>query len=109
MTRITTQDVTELFETDLVEADVLAFIEDAHRIVENRCAEHTSNEDALAAVEAYLAAHLASAKDPRVTSASHASGDVEFGANGNRYWHNAVLADPTNRLARPNGYTTLTA
>jgi hypothetical protein len=108
MSRISYHDLTEIFETDLSEGELMAFIEDAHRIVEDRCAEHTSDEEALAAVEVNLAAHLASSKDPRVTSASHASADVEFGANGNRYWHNAVLEDPTNRLARPNGYTVLT-
>ncbi|NHX41389.1 MULTISPECIES: hypothetical protein [Haloarcula] len=108
MSRINYHDVAEIFETDLSESDLIAFVEDAHRIVENRCSAHTSDEDALAAVETYLAAHLASSKDPRVQSASHESVDIEYNAGGDRYWHRAVLADPTNRLARPNGFTTLT-
>jgi hypothetical protein len=108
MARISYHDVSEIFETDLDESTLLAFIEDAHQIVEERCAPHTSDEGALASVETYLAAHLATSKDPRVKSASHAGVDVEYSGNSDNYWHQAVLADPTNRIARPNGYTTLT-
>jgi hypothetical protein len=108
MSRTTYHDVREVLETDLPEADLMAFIEDAHRIVEARCADHTSDTGALSAVETYLAAHLATSKDPRVETASHEGVDVEFETDANRYWHDAVLQDPTNRLARPNGFTTLT-
>jgi hypothetical protein len=105
MAHITHHDVAEILETDLNEAELTAFIEDAHTIVQNRIADYTDDEDTLAAVETYLAAHLATAKEPRVATASHEGADVELDADGNRYWHQAVLLDPTNRLARPNGCT----
>lgn len=81
-------------------------VEDAHRIVEQRCGPYTDDEDALATVETYLAAHLATAKDTRVSQGSHGGIQVTYEASGERYWYKAVLADPTNRLARPGGYAT---
>ena len=104
MTRINHYDVSEVLETDLNEAALEAFIDDAHRIVEDRIAEHCDSEGDLAAVETYLAAHLATSKDPRVESVSHEGVDAELGTDGDRYWHQALLLDPTNRLARPGGF-----
>lgn len=105
MSRTTYHDVNEILETSLTEAELIAFVEDAHRIIENRCASYSTDDDALASAETYLAAHLATTKDPRVKSASHAGADIEYDTNGNRYWHQAVLLDPSNRLARPSGYS----
>lgn len=102
MTRITPDDIREILDTDLGEVELQAFIEDAHRVVNERCAPHTHDREALAAVESYLAAHLATSKDPRVGSFSHESVDIEYTEDGQRYWHKAVLVDPTGRLARPN-------
>jgi hypothetical protein len=95
-------------ETKLDEPSLRAFIDDAHTIVEQRCASHTSDEDALAAVETYVACHLVTAPDPRVQSAAHADIDVEYEDVEGNYWQRAVLTDPTNRIARPGGYTALT-
>jgi hypothetical protein len=108
MARISHYDVAEVLETDLDEAELMAFIEDAHRIVEDRCTPYSDDESALSAVETYLAAHLATAKEPRVTSGSHGGVDIEYEDDPDRYWHKAVLLDPTNRLARPGGYTIAT-
>ncbi|MCU4754243.1 hypothetical protein OB919_20045 [Halobacteria archaeon AArc-curdl1] len=104
MTRINHYDVAEVLETDLGEAELETFIADAHRVVEDRCASYCDNESTLATIETYLAAHLATSKDPRVSSVSHEGVDAELGTDGDRYWHQAVLVDPTNRLARPGGF-----
>ena len=104
MARINYYDVAEVLETDLDEAELEAFVADAHLIVEDRIADYCDDEGALAAVETYLAAHLSTSKDPRVESVSHEGVDAELGTTGDRYWHQAVLLDPTNRLARPGGF-----
>jgi len=102
MTRVSPQDVFEVLDTELSESKTQAFIEDAHRIVNQRCAPYTDDEGALAAVETYLAAHLATTRDPQFTEISHESVGGVLDKNGNDYWHQALLVDPTSRLARPN-------
>lgn len=105
MTRTSPHDVAEVLETELDDAELMAFISDAHSVVNRRCGEHTDDEDTLADVETYVAAHLATAKEPRVSSTSHESVDVELDTDGERYWHQAVLLDPTGQLDVPKrGY-----
>lgn len=107
MPRVAPHDVSEILETDLDSAELSTFISDAHSVVNQRCADHTDDEGALADVETYVAAHLATAKDPRVGTASHESVEVEYEVNADRYWRQAVLVDPTGRIDTPNrGYTT---
>lgn len=104
-TRITTADVREVLDSEVSEEALHAFIEDAHTVVNNRIAPYTDDSDSLSAVETHLAAHLATSKEPRVQSASHESVSFEYAEEqGQKYWHNAILMDPTGRLARPNGY-----
>lgn len=104
-TRVTTADVYEVLDTDIPEEAIHAFIEDAHTVVNNRIAPYSDDADALAAVETYLAAHLATTKEPRVDAASHEGVSFEYaGEQGQKYWHDAIMMDPTGRLARPNGY-----
>ncbi|NGM69190.1 hypothetical protein G6M89_09250 [Natronolimnobius sp. AArcel1] len=105
MTRIAPHDVAEVLETELDDSALMAFISDANRVVNRRCEPHTDDDEALADVETYVAAHLATAKEPRVSATSHESVGVELDADGDRYWHQAVLIDPTGRLDRPErGY-----
>jgi len=105
MPRITTEDVREIVDTDVSEESLHAFIEDAHRVVNQRIAPYTDDSGAISAVETYLAAHLATSKEPRVQSASHESVSFEYSEEqGQKHWHQAILLDPTGRLARPNGY-----
>lgn len=109
MARITPDDVTELLDTDLEEDSLLAFIEDAHLVVNDRIAPYTDDAERLAAVETYVAAHLATSKDPRVQSAAHESAEFEYAEDqGQTYWHRAIMMDPTGRLARPSGYPVYT-
>jgi len=109
MPRIVPHDVAEVLETELDGADLSAFIADAHTIVNRRCQPYTDDEDALADVEAYLAAHIATAKEPRVSSTAGAVSEVELDTDADRYWYLAVMMDPTGRLNTPQrGYTVLT-
>jgi len=110
MPRITTTDVREIADVDVSEEALHAFIEDAHRVVNERVAPHTDDKSALSAVESYLAAHLATSEDPRVQSVAHESVSFEYSSEqGQKYWHNAIMMDPTGRLARPSGYPVVTA
>lgn len=101
MARITPHDVAEVLETELNDAELTAFVSDANSVVNRRCAPHTDDDGALADVETYLAAHLATTKEPRVSGTSHESVDIELDTDGDRYWNRAVLMDPTGYLAHP--------
>lgn len=105
MPRISPHDVEEVLETELGGAELSAFIADAHRLVEQRCTPYTDDEDALASVETYVAAHIATAKEPRVSRTSGAVTDVQLETDADRYWTTAMSLDPTDRLNRPqHGY-----
>lgn len=105
MSRITVDDVREILDTELDDTSLMAFTEDAHTVVNTRLAPYTGDETSLAAVETYVAAHLATSKDPRVQSAAHESAEFEYSEKqGQSYWHRAIVLDPTGRLARPSGY-----
>lgn len=109
MPRVAPHDVLEVLDTDMDSAVLSAFISDSHSVVNQRCAPYTDDESALADVETYVAAHLATTKDPRVSTASHESVEVEFEVDGDRYWRQAVLVDPTGRIDSPTrGYTVAT-
>lgn len=110
MARISPEDIDEIMDTEGISRQTLeAFAEDAHRVVEERCAPHTRDTDALIAVETYLAAHLACSKEPRIQSTSHESVSIEYAEEqAYKFWHRAILLDPTSRLSRPNGYPVYT-
>jgi len=110
MPRIAPHDVSEILETELDVGDLSAFIEDAHIVVNRRCQPFTDDESALADVETYLAAHLATAKEPRVSSTSGAVTEVNLDTDADRYWNRAMLLDPTGRLNAPQrGYSIYSA
>jgi len=105
MARITIEDVREVLDTELEDDTLMAFAEDANRVVNQRIAPYSDDSAALAAVETYVAAHIATSKEPRVQSASHESVSFEYAeGQGQSYWHQALMMDPTGRLARPSGY-----
>lgn len=108
MARIEPEDIEEVIDLELPPSDVQAFIDDAHRIIQRRCAPYATDADQadLAATETYLAAHLLTSKSPQVTSTSAEGMSVDYArdGSGNDYWHKAILTDPTGRLARPDGW-----
>jgi len=108
MARIEPEDIEEVADIDLGPSDVQGFIDDAHRVVQRRCAPHASDADQkdLATTEVYLAAHLMVSKSPQVSSVSAETMNVSYAIDpeGEDYWHRALLVDPTGRLARPDGW-----
>jgi len=110
MARIEPEDIEEVVDVDLEPTDVQSFIEDAHRIVQRRCSSHatTQEHEELATTEVYLAAHLITSKSPQVSSTSAEGISVSYETEQQDYWHKAILADPTGRLARPDGWTVMT-
>lgn len=108
MARIEPEDIEEVTDVDLPSTDVQAFIDDAHRIVQRRCAGHASEnaQKDLAMVEVYLGLHLLTSKSPQIQSTSAEGVNVSYAVDGSGsdYWHKAILADPTGRLARPDGW-----
>lgn len=108
MARIEPEDVEEVAEFDLEPSDVQSFIEDAHLIVQRRCAPYATSADqkALASTETYVAAHLLTSRSPQVQSTSAEGMSISYNrdSEGDDYWNRAVLADPTGRLSRPDGW-----
>ena len=109
MPRVTPHDVAEVLDTDLDSVELSTFVSDANRIVNDRCEPYTGDDNALANVETYLAAHLATTKEPEVSSLTHHSTQVSINIDSKRYWNKAVMLDPTGRLDKPDrGYSTFT-
>lgn len=106
MARIEPEDIEEVADVDLSPSDVQSFIDDAHRIVQRRCAPYASNGDEpdLAMVEVYLGAHLLTSKSPQIQNTSAEGLSASYAVDEDGYWHKALLADPTGRLARPDGW-----
>jgi len=110
MARIEPEDVEEVTDIDLEPTDVQAFVDDAHRIVQRRCAPYVSEDlhEDLATTEVYLAAHLLTSKSPQIQSTSAGVGvNVSYVTRDEDFWHKAILADPSGRLARPDGWSVM--
>lgn len=82
------------------------FIETSSHIVTKWCAPHSSDNVELELTERYLAAHLYTLRDPRVTQegvesivASYQS-KVDLGLDTSHYGQSAKYIDSTGRLAR---------
>lgn len=108
MARAEPEDLEEVVDFDLTPTDVQAFIDDAHRVIQRRCAPYAgdSEQAELSTTEVYLAAHLLTSKSPQVSSTSAETMNVSYAIDpeGEDYWHRALLVDPTGRLARPDGW-----
>lgn len=106
--RTNRSDVREIFDTDLSNDALDAWIDTAHNVVQKQLADTADGDEVgskvLEELEKYLAAHLASSQDPRV--ATETVGDAEFeyqrDPNQTDYWSVVVTLDPTGRLAGAN-------
>lgn len=114
MSRNSTTELELVFDTDLSDAQLQAFLDDADVVVTNNLVGTfngiTLGTSELKAIEKYIAAHLASMRDPR--ELRHKTGDAEawyypsvttaFGKQLNLtpYGQQALLFDRTGVLAR---------
>lgn len=101
-TRVTHTDVELIFETNLSQGALEEHINVAATLVDDIESAADSSEPArtFEQIEQYLAAHVASAQDPRVTSSS--VGDSNFNylrpSEMTGYWKIAASLDPTGSL-----------
>jgi hypothetical protein len=104
MARITASEVKEVFETDLTDAQIDAFITAANLIVTDQLSgEHS--DSLLKEIERYMAAHLAASRDQRIVSEKHVDMSVayqgKYGMNlmSTDYGQTAATLDSSGKLA----------
>lgn len=66
--RIAVSDLIEIFDTELTSAQLGAFINSAHYLIQANLVNKGLSEDVLTEIHKYLAAHFASLRDQRVES-----------------------------------------
>jgi len=104
--RTNAPDVKVIFETDLPDATVTAFITTANHIVTDQLASSISDSDLLEDIEKWLAAHLAATRDQRIQrqdfgdSAVTFQGKTGLGLDATQYGQHVKLLDTTGKLAR---------
>lgn len=115
MARTTAAEVRKALQSDAEDypqRELDFHIDIAHRLVERRCAPHTTDEQGLTDTETYVAASLVvggNDGDPRLSSVTQESGQVSWDWDATRdlagpassLWETAVMLDPTGRLADP--------
>jgi hypothetical protein len=99
-------EVSSRFTTDLSDADLQTFVDDAHAYVEPRVGSAISDDDLLTRIETYVACHFAAVRDPRFTSQSGASRSASYedrgsggeGLRATQHGRRAIDLDPTDSL-----------
>lgn len=103
--RVTAEQVMEIISTTLSEAQVNAFINTAHLVVQTRLANKGLDPALLTEIELWLAAHFVSMRDPRkkAVRANNISityqGEFGVGLHATSYGQQAMALDPTGTLA----------
>jgi len=77
MARVTTDDVKDIFETDLTDAQLTAFITAANLMVTDQL-NGVHSASLLKEIERYLAAHLAASRDQRIAQEKHVDMSVTY-------------------------------
>lgn len=100
--RVSDAEVREIMDTEV--SDLSAFITAANLTVDRRLKGQGLQDDELKEIERWLAAHLATAKDPRVSkesigdASSTYQGGSGLGLDSSRYGQMVQSLDPTGRL-----------
>ena len=103
--RITVDDLVEIFETELTEAQLSAFVNSAHYVIQNNLLSSGLSSDILTEIHKYLAAHFASLRDQRIASERVADvsmnyqGKTDMGLNATLYGQTALMLDTSGSLA----------
>lgn len=107
MPRTNATDVKEIFDTELTDPEVEAWIDVATELVDEIAEEDSSIDSTrLTLIEKLLAAHLTAAKDPRTERERVADvtltyqGDTGLLIYGTQYGQRAAMLDPTGLLAQ---------
>ena len=110
MARTNTLNLKKIFETDLDDDTLQLFIDDANALVNERLAGKGISEELLTRIERYVAAHMASTRDPRALdeevgdAKTRIEGRVRafdaVGLYGTFYGQQAISLDPTGELSR---------
>ena len=66
--RISVADLIEIFDTELTNAQLAAFVNSAHYVIQNNLLSRGLGTDILTEIHKYLAAHFASLRDQRIQS-----------------------------------------
>lgn len=106
-TRVAPPEVRDIFDTDLTNDELSAYINMAAEIVDVIVEEDVNNTLSgrrLKLIELNLSAHYATTRDPRVSREK--IGDAQFDYRGPKdttlYWETALGLDTTNTLSRDN-------
>lgn len=99
--------VAEIFDTDLTPAQLNAFINTAHTVVQNNLLNKGLNEETLTQIELWLSAHYACVLDPRVEresvgrewSATY-QGKTDKGFESTFYGQHALTLDSSHTLTK---------
>lgn len=104
--RVDPNDVRDIFDTDLDDGHLNAFINGAHRIVEDQLASSGLGQTTLDQIELYVSAHLATLWDQRAASESIGSeytvsyqGQTGMHFEATFYGQTAMTMDKTGTLA----------
>ncbi|MCP5414936.1 MAG: DUF4054 domain-containing protein [Chromatiaceae bacterium] len=103
--RITVDDLVEIFETELTEAQLSAFVNSAHYLIQANLLSSGLSSDVLTEIHKYLAAHFASLRDQRIESERVADvsmkyqGKTDMGLNATLYGQTALMLDTSGSLA----------
>ena len=103
--RITVDDLVDIFDTILTESQLSAFINSAHHIIQANLLSSGLSSDTLTEIHKYLAAHFASLRDQRLESERVA--DVSYKYQGKtgmflestHYGQMAKMLDSSGKLA----------
>ena len=103
--RITVDDLVEILETELTEAQLSAFVNSAHYLIQANLLSSGLSSDVLTEIHKYLAAHFASLRDQRIESERVADvsmkyqGKTDMGLNATLYGQTALMLDTSGNLA----------
>lgn len=105
--RITVDELKEIFETAMSDAQLAAFVNTATLVVTEELTGQGLSAGRLKQIELYLSAHYAHTNDPRFqtenTAGEHsytAQGKTDMGLNATFYGQQVLMLDTTGKLAK---------
>lgn len=109
MARVTATEVEAIIEVDETIGSLTPFIEVANNLVTRVCLASSYEDDTLALIEKWLAAHFYAIRDPRITSQSVSGGgagvtsnqpiSIGLGLDQTTYGQQAKIIDTAGNLA----------